>query len=60
MPNGCAVKLLDDNATYLGNQFEISDERCIGILANADFLLVSSYGKDGAEPELLLYKKRTK
>ena len=58
MPNGSLVKLLDDNGTYLGNQFEVGDDRCIGILANADFLLVSSYGKDGAEPELLLYKKR--
>jgi hypothetical protein len=28
------------------------------VLANADFLMVASYGKDGAEPELILYKKR--
>ena len=60
MPNGSLVKLLDDNATYLGNQLEYSGERCFGILANADFLLVATYGKDGAEPELLLYKKRVK
>jgi hypothetical protein len=60
MPNGSVVKLLDDNATYLGNQLEseLGDGRCFGILANADFLMVASYGKDGAEPELLLYKKR--
>ena len=60
MPNGSVVKLLDDSATYLGNQLEskLGDGRCFGILANADFLMVASYGKDGAEPELLLYKKR--
>ena len=60
MPGGNSVKLLDDSATYLGNQLEseLGDGRCFGLLANADFLLVASYGKDGAEPELLLYKKR--
>ena len=60
MPNGVNVKLLDDNATYLGNQLEseAGDGRCFGVLANADFLMVASYGKYGAEPELLLYKKR--
>ena len=25
---------------------------------DVDFLMVSTYGKDGAEPELILYKKR--
>ena len=58
MPSGCVVKLLDDNATYLGNQLEAENGRCFGVLANADFLMVASYGKDGAEPELILYKKR--
>lgn len=60
MPGGRTVKLLDDNATYLGNQLESlnDDGRCFGILANADFLMVSSYGMDGESPELLLYKKR--
>ena len=58
MPSGCAVKLLDDNATYLGNQLEAENGRCFGILGNVDFLMVCTYGKDGAEPELILYKKR--
>lgn len=60
LPNGAAVKFLDDNATYLGNQLESESdsEMCFGILANADFLLVSTYGKGGGQPELLVYKKR--
>lgn len=33
-------------------------ERCFGVLADMDFLLVSTYEKDGKNPELLLYKKR--
>ena len=60
LPNGYTVKFLDDNATYLGNQLEseFGGERCFGVLANMDFILVSTYAADGADPELVLYKKR--
>lgn len=60
LPNGRTVKYLDDNATYLGNELECSNgsDRCFGIVANMDFLLVCTYGKNGADPELVIYKKR--
>ena len=58
MPNGAKVKLLDDNATYLGNQLETVGGKCFGIAANADFLIVCTYGENGADPQLLMYKKR--
>lgn len=60
LPNGDTVKFLDDNATYLGNQLEceFGGERCFGVLANMDFILVCTYEKGGNDPELLLYKKR--
>ena len=60
LPSGNAVRFLDDNATYLGNQLEceFGGDRCFGVLANADFLLVCTYGCDGADPELVVYKKR--
>lgn len=60
LPSGLAVKFLDDRTTYLGNQLETEDgsERCFGVLANMDFILICTYGCDGADPELLLYKKR--
>ena len=60
LPNGQIVKFLDDNATYLGNQLEceFGDNRCFGIAANMDFLLVCTYEKNGENPELVLYKKR--
>lgn len=60
LPNGNTVKFLDDNATYLGNQLECTfgGERCFGVLANTDFILVSTYEENGANPELVLYKKR--
>ena len=60
LPGGMNVRFLDDETTYLGNQLEpeMGGERCFGVLANMDFILICSYGKEGADPELLLYKKR--
>ena len=60
LPNGANVKFLDDQTTYLGNQLEseFGGERCFGVLANMDFILVCTYEKDGVNPELVLYKKR--
>jgi len=60
LPNGSTVKFLDDNATYLGNQLEceFGGERCFGVLANMEFILVCTYEKDGENPELVLYKHR--
>ncbi len=60
LPNGIKVRFLDDQTTYLGNQLEseIVEGLCFGVLANMDFILVSTYEKDGANPELILYKKR--
>ena len=60
LPNGQKVKFLDDHKTYLGNQLEpeFGGDRCFGILASMDFILVCTYEKDGENPELLIYKKR--
>ncbi|MBR3298474.1 MAG: helix-turn-helix domain-containing protein [Clostridia bacterium] len=58
LPSGACVKFLNDQTTYLGNQLETGDERCFGVLANVDFILICTYGCEGAEPQLLLYKKR--
>lgn len=60
LPSGASVKFLDDHATYLGNQLEseLDDDRCFGVLANAEFILICTYAAEGANPELLLYKKR--
>ena len=60
LPNGQMVKFLDDNATYLGSQLECAfgGDRCFGIVANMDFLLVCTYEENGENPELVVYKKR--
>lgn len=60
LPSGAEVKFLNDETTYLGNQLEpaFGGERCFGVLANMDFILICTYEAEGANPELILYKKR--
>ena len=60
LPDGNKVKFLDDDTTYLGNQLnsKFGGDRCFGVLANMDFILVCTYEENGANPELVIYKKR--
>ena len=60
LPSGINAKFLDDQITYLGNQLEpeFGGDRCFGVIANMDFIMVCTYEKDGKNPELVLYKKR--
>ncbi|MBQ7246023.1 MAG: helix-turn-helix domain-containing protein [Firmicutes bacterium] len=60
LPNGAKVKFLNDQTTYLGNQFEseLGGDRCFGVLASMDFILVCTYEAEGKNPELVIYKAR--
>ncbi len=60
LPSGLSVKFLNDHTTYLGNQLEseYGGERCFGIIANMDFIMIATYESEGTNPELVLYKKR--
>jgi transcriptional regulator with XRE-family HTH domain len=60
LPSGASVKFLNDGTTYLGNQLEseFGGDRCFGVLANMDFILICTYECEGRTPELVLYKKR--
>ena len=63
LPNGKTVKLLDDNDIYLGNQIECEFNdgelnKCFGLVAGMDFLLVSEYGENCSSPEIIVYRKR--
>ena len=63
MPNGKAVKLLDDSEVYLCNQVECEFNdgsliRCFGLVAGPDFILVAEYGINCSAPELIVFKKR--
>ncbi len=63
MPNGENIQILDNNDIYLGNQVESEFNdgtiiKCFGVIANMNFILISEYGINGANPEIVLYKKR--
>ena len=63
MPNGKNIKLLEDDEVYLGSQVESefndgSINRVFGVLANMNFILISEYGPNGDNPEIIIYKKR--
>lgn len=61
IPSGTA-KFLQDDEIYLGtqvqNRFDDSGMSYFGIVAGESFLLVSAYGANGTDPELVLYKRR--
>lgn len=63
MPNGMEMKLLDDKEIYLGTQVECefndgSIFRCFGLVAGMDFLLVSEYGVNCQDAQIVVFKKR--
>ena len=59
LSNGNTVRFLNDKDVYLGNQIErANSERCYGVVADETFILVCEYGCNGAEPEIVLYKRR--
>ena len=56
--NGNMVKLLDDSANYWGTQVEKGDGRCYGIACDEHHILVSEYGKNGEDAEIVSLKRR--
>lgn len=57
--NGKKIKLLEDSKIYLGYQVEkMGSDRCYGLVADNEHLLVCEYGADGSDPEIVMYKKR--
>ncbi|MBR6084497.1 MAG: hypothetical protein IKP61_02640 [Spirochaetales bacterium] len=59
LANGSAVQFLKDNDIYFGNQVERADsDRCYGIVADEDFILICEYCCNGSDPEIVLYKRR--
>ena len=57
LPNGKTVTFLNDDESYLGSELE-GEIACVGVVANMNFILICTYELDGANPELIVYKKR--
>ncbi len=59
LPSGQRTKLLDDSKVYLGNQMcKKGSDRCYGLAADRNFLLICEYGEQGADAEIVVFKKR--
>ncbi|MBQ8196181.1 MAG: DUF3795 domain-containing protein [Oscillospiraceae bacterium] len=59
LPGGQNVKLWDDNSVYFGNMLpKRGTERCYGIAADEKYLLVTEFGMNGADAEIVLLKRR--
>lgn len=61
IPSG-TVRFLQDDEVYLGaqvrNLLDDSGKTCFGVIARESFLLVCTYGENGADPEIVVYKRR--
>lgn len=59
LPGGQKIRFWDDNRIYLGNQLcKKGSERCYGLTADENDLLVCEYGEGGSEAEIVVYKRR--
>lgn len=58
--NGNTFSILDKEKSYWGTQVEKlnSNGRCYGIACDEKYILVSEYGKDGADAEIVVLKRR--
>ena len=60
LPGGQETKFWRDDRVYPGNQLEkLGGGRCYGLLADETHLMVCEYGEDGADPEIIIFKKRS-
>lgn len=61
LPGGQEIRIWDDNKTYLGNQIcKKGSNRCYGLVADENHLLVCEYGDNGADAEIIIFKKISK
>ena len=59
LPSGKTAKFLNDQNIYLGTQADCEFvDRCFGLVADMNFLLVCEYGENGTNPDIVAYRKR--
>lgn len=61
LPGGQKIRFWDDSRVYIVNQLcKKGSDRCYGLTADEDYLLVCEYGENGSDPEIVVYKRREK
>lgn len=59
LPSGDTIKFWDDNRIYFGNLICKKDsDRCYGLTADENYLLLCECDDDGAFAQIIAYKKR--
>ena len=59
LPGGQEIRFWDDGRIYLGNQLcKKGSDRCYGLTADENYLLVCEYGEGGSDAEIVVYKRR--
>lgn len=59
LEDGQKKKFWDDDRIYLGCQLEVDgDEKCFGVVADEEHILVCRYGCNGCDPEIVEYIAR--
>lgn len=60
LPSGQKVKFWRDGEMYLGNQLErAGSDRCYGLAADDEHIMVCEYGENGSGAEVIVYRKRS-
>lgn len=58
LPSGQTVKLWDDSKLYYGAELcKKSSNRCYGLVADDEYLLVCEYGDGGSQAEIVVFKR---
>lgn len=58
LPSGEIMKFWDDDKIYLGYQLPKQDsDRCYGIVADEQYLMVSEYSGYGSDAEIVVFKR---
>ena len=58
LPSGEIMKFWDDDKIYLGYQLpKQGSDRCYGIVADDQYLMVSEYSSYGSDAEIVVFKR---
>lgn len=58
LPSGQVIKLWKGSEVFLGTQLcKENSDRCYGLAANAQYLLVCEYGDNGSDAEIVVLKR---
>ncbi len=59
LPSGQTIRLWDDQKTYYGAEIcRPGSDRCYGLTADEQYLLVCTYGNGGSDAEIVIFKRR--